>query len=84
MKTGDLYLDENGSICIYFRGNESAFTSEGFHTDTHHASLRQQVSQRESIFMFNCTDRGNTPLNLNITEILNDPDVLRALKTNVK
>ena len=81
MKTGDLYINRHKRVSIHIQGNESAFISESFDKQHRHASLDRGSTQHYNL-MFNCTigEDEIKPININILDFLNDPDVLKLLR----
>ena len=79
MKTGDIYFNRNGRVCVYFRGGESAFTSESFDTLNKNAGL-ESTNERGCILMYNCTEDNTKPTGVTIMDILNDPIIKDYLR----
>lgn len=80
MKTGDIYFNRAGKICIHFKGSESAFNSDAFDTVNKHVGL-EPTTENNSILMFNCTCDDIKTTGINIMSILNDPIITEYLKT---
>jgi len=81
MKTGDLYINRHKRVSIHIEGNEAAFISEAFDTKDKHASL-DKANDAFYNLMFNCTihEGDIKPININILDFLNDPDVVKLLR----
>lgn len=90
MKNGDIYIDRAGDLVIYIDGQNRAFSAyeDGEHDKDHHFALfKMDRGNKKHRMKYNCIPGRETLMmntGFNILDILEDPKLVKAIKTNME